>query len=218
MQVTNDSKDTSTANFRKLILTRCQTEFEKNTADENALSEKHQEISECTDPEKKKELQVSLENEERKMRVKSVGNIRFIGELFKQNMLTCKIMHQCIIHLLHQHDEENLECLCKLLTTIGKNLESKQGNVAEYFKQMQNISRKKGVISSRIRFMLQDVIDLRDNKWIPRRDDSNPKTIDQIQKEAESERLSNDAQLSNISISSLRKEDRTTNDRKRNRE
>jgi translation initiation factor 4G len=33
------------------------------------------------------------------------------------------------------------------------------------------------------------VIDLRRNKWIPRRQDSNPKTIDQIQKEAENEHL-----------------------------
>lgn len=39
------------------------------------------------------------------------------------------------------------------------------------------------------RFMLQDVIDLRKSKWIPRRQDSNPKTIDQIKKEAENEHL-----------------------------
>lgn len=36
-----------------------------------------------------------------------------------------KIMHRCIRHLLEQNDEDNLECLCKLLTTIGKDLESK---------------------------------------------------------------------------------------------
>lgn len=34
-------------------------------------------------------------------------------------------MHRCIRHLLDQNDEDNLECLCKLLTTIGKDLESK---------------------------------------------------------------------------------------------
>lgn len=39
------------------------------------------------------------------------------------------------------------------------------------------------------RFMLQDVIDLRNSKWIPRRQDLNPKTIDQIQKEANDEQL-----------------------------
>jgi len=50
---------------------------------------------------------------------------RFIGELYKQQMLTTKIMHRCIRHLLDQNDEDNLECLCKLLTTIGKDLEIK---------------------------------------------------------------------------------------------
>ncbi|KAJ9596731.1 hypothetical protein L9F63_012237 [Diploptera punctata] len=47
---------------------------------------------------------------------------------------------------------------------------------------MREISQKRGEVSSRVRFMLQDVIELRQNKWVPRRDDSNPKTMDQIQK------------------------------------
>ena len=35
--------------------------------------------------------------------------------------------------------------------------------------------------------MLQDVLELRLNNWVPRRDDNNPKTIDQIHKEAAEE-------------------------------
>lgn len=62
--------------------------------------------------------------------------------------------------------------------------------------------------------MLQDVIDLRANKWVPRRDENNPKTIDQIQKEAESERL--DSQLNSAPLNISRKDDRN-NDRKRSR-
>ncbi|XP_058810596.1 eukaryotic translation initiation factor 4 gamma 3-like isoform X2 [Phymastichus coffea] len=213
MQVTGgDVEDSTSANFRKLILTRCQTEFQKNTVDEKTRNEKLYEINECIDTEKKKELQTNLEEEERRMRMKSVGNIRFIGELFKQNMLTSKIMHQCIQHLLKNTDEENLECLCKLLTTIGKALESKNIDLSDYFKQMQQIANRKGKVSSRIRFMLQDVIDLRTDKWVPRRDDSNPKTMDQIQREAELERL----EISNAPVSTLRKDERPM-ERKRNR-
>lgn len=63
--------------------------------------------------------------------------------------------------------------------------------------------------------MLQDVIELRANRWIPRRSEGNPKTIDQIQKEAESERL--DMQVNSAPLSTPRKDDRN-NDRKRNRE
>lgn len=38
-------------------------------------------------------------------------------------MLIEPIMHECIKKLLSQGDEESLECLCKLLKTIGKELE-----------------------------------------------------------------------------------------------
>ena len=47
---------------------------------------------------------------------------------------------------------------------------------------------KKGKISSRIKFALQDVVDLRDNKWVSRlRQDTKVKTIDQIHREVEDE-------------------------------
>nr|CAD7592212.1 unnamed protein product [Timema genevievae] len=60
-------------------------------------------------------------------------------------------------------------------------------SLAQYFDKMRELSMKRGEISSRVRFMLQDVLELRNCKWKPRRDDSAPKTIDQIQKEAEKE-------------------------------
>lgn len=209
-----DTQDSSSVSFKKLIITRCQKEFER-TPDDEERNVTIKQIEECNDPEKKKELLLGLEEKERRVRVKSVGNIRFIGELYKQQILTTKIMHRCIRHLLEQNDEDNLECLCKLLTTIGKDLELKGGpaeEMQEYFSRMQEIVVRKGQskISSRIRFMLQDVIDLRANKWIPRRNENNPKTIDQIQKEAESERLVE------TPLSTARKDDRN-NDRKRNR-
>ena len=50
---------------------------------------------------------------------------RFIGELFKIRVLSVRVMHQCIIRLLAQpEDEESLEALCLLLSTIGKELEN----------------------------------------------------------------------------------------------
>lgn len=33
-------------------------------------------------------------------------------------------MHQCIVRLLKDDDEESLEALCRLLSTIGKELET----------------------------------------------------------------------------------------------
>lgn len=39
------------------------------------------------------------------------------------------------------------------------------------FKRLDNIVKNKGSgrVSSRVRFMIQDLIDLRNNKWVPRR-------------------------------------------------
>ena len=54
----------------------------------------------------------------------------------------------------------------------------------QYFEQIKKIIEKKK-ISSRIKFALKDVIDLRNSNWIPRRDEGNPKTIDQINKAKE---------------------------------
>lgn len=54
-----------------------------------------------------------------------LGNIKFIGELFKLNMLTDKIMHQCVQQLLTAREgavipsEESLESLCQLLNTVS---------------------------------------------------------------------------------------------------
>lgn len=66
--------------FRKLLVTRCQLEFEKQSGDESLRREKMKEMNECTDPDRKKEMLFELDEYDRKLRMKSVGNIRFIGE------------------------------------------------------------------------------------------------------------------------------------------
>ena len=44
-------------------------------------------------------------------------------------MLTESIMHDCVVKLLRSNDEESFECLCKLLVTIGKDLDHEKGKV-----------------------------------------------------------------------------------------
>ena len=63
--------------------------------------------------------------------------------------------------------------------------DDKKVNLTEYFTVLQNIVTKQTIhVNSRIRFMIQDLIDMRKNSWIPRRNENKPKTIDQIQKDA----------------------------------
>ncbi|XP_074860763.1 eukaryotic translation initiation factor 4 gamma 1 isoform X4 [Carettochelys insculpta] len=188
LKVPTTDKPTVTVNFRKLLLNRCQKEFEKDKDDDEIFEKKQKEMDEAATPEEKTRLKEELDEARDKARRRSLGNIKFIGELFKLKMLTEAIMHDCVVKLLKNHDEESLECLCRLLTTIGKDLdfEKAKPRMDQYFNQMEKIIKEKKT-SSRIRFMLQDVIDLRRNSWVPRRGDQGPKTIDQIHKEAEME-------------------------------
>uniref|UniRef100_A0A8C2BFA6 Eukaryotic translation initiation factor 4 gamma, 3b n=1 Tax=Cyprinus carpio TaxID=7962 RepID=A0A8C2BFA6_CYPCA len=188
LKVPMTDKPSSTVNFRKLLLNRCQKEFEKDKVDDDVFEKKHRELEAATSASERERLQEELEEAKDKARRRSIGNIKFIGELFKLRMLTEAIMHDCVVKLLKNHDEESLECLCRLLTTIGKDLdfEKAKPRMDQYFNQMEKIVKERKT-SSRIRFMLQDVIDLRLHNWVSRRADLGPKTIEQIHKEAKLE-------------------------------
>ena len=56
---------------------------------------------------------------------KSLANIRFIGELYKCQILTDRKMHEIIRRLLLpiEPDENSVELLCCLLKSIGEKLE-----------------------------------------------------------------------------------------------
>lgn len=81
--------------------------------------------------EERERLRLELEEARDKARRRSLGNIKFIGELFKLKMLTEAIMHDCVVKLLKNHDEESLECLCRLLSTIGKDLDFEKAKVSK---------------------------------------------------------------------------------------
>ncbi|CAH8360762.1 unnamed protein product [Eruca vesicaria subsp. sativa] len=99
--------------FKRLLLNKCQEEFERGKKEEEEASR----VAE--------EGQTEEEREEKRLNVRKrmLCNIRLIGELYKKRILTEKIMHACIQKLLgyDQEDphEENIEALCKLMSTIG---------------------------------------------------------------------------------------------------
>lgn len=87
------------------------------------------------------------------------ADIVFIGELYKEHMLTDKIMHECVFRRLlgdiKNPVEADLEALCKLMNTIGKVLDvpKAKGYMDAYFKRMKNLTQNPN-IPSRIRFLL----------------------------------------------------------------
>ncbi|ORX55356.1 hypothetical protein BCR36DRAFT_281579 [Piromyces finnis] len=177
--------------FRKLLLNKCQLEFEKEVkwTEENKITKP---VSEMTEEEKNE--WATKETERIKIKRRSLGNIKFIGELFKLSMLSEKIMHQCVGKLLFSNfenpEEEDLESLCNLMKTIGRKLdnnEKAQKHMNLYFDKIEELSKRK-TIPSRIRFMLQDVYELRKDDWKSRTVTQGPKTIAQIHQDAEKEK------------------------------
>ncbi len=57
-----------------------------------------------------------------------------------------------------------------------------------YFDKMKEIIAERKA-SSRVRFLMQDVIDLRTANWVKRREEAGPKMIDQIHKDAKKEEI-----------------------------
>ncbi len=183
IKVSSNAEPLKNVNFRTMLLTRCQKEFDTDYYQEINYDKLIQEVDQCVDEQKKRELKELADEKLGKAKRRSLGNIRFIGELFKLSMLTEGIMNDCIERLLKQEtDEENLECLCRLLTTIGKEVD-KPNNVQKmksYFERLDKITKKKDSCSARIHFMVLDVIYLRKNQWTPRRKDNKPISLEKI--------------------------------------
>ena len=62
---------------------------------------------------------------ELKARRRAMGNMQFVGHLYRSAMITEKIVNLCVQQLLNDPMPEELECVCKLLRTVGANLEAR---------------------------------------------------------------------------------------------
>jgi hypothetical protein len=181
--------------FRKFLLQRCQEEFEKDSswaADDALAQEKRRamlkNLDTLTEDEKVKFAEEDFKR--RQIKKHSLGNIRFVGELYLQKMITEKIMHGCVQQLLktNEPEEDDVESLCSLLTSIGKELDKTihhQELVHLYFKKIYDLSNNKS-LQSRIRFMLMDLIDLRKNRWVNKNAVA-AKSLKEVQKEIDLE-------------------------------
>ena len=181
-------------NLRKLLLSRCQREFESDMYKEIDIETRLKEIEETEDLEKRKSLETELDEDKRKARKRQLGIIKFIGDLYTFNMIQPRIMIDCIKKLISERDEDSLECLCTLLRSIGGKLEStlcgreNPIDLTEYISTLEDIVNKRET-TARVRFMIQDILDMRKDGWKFRKiqDENKPKTIDQIHHEAREE-------------------------------
>jgi translation initiation factor 4G len=180
--------------FKRTILGICQEEFETTE------SEDKNDHADMTPAEKA--------SADRLARKKSIGLMKYIGELYVMKLIKAQIMMSCLERLLVHDDEEKLECFCKLMTTIGKQLdnEGEQDAIQHIWDEVYGLagvsvttttsssptttkedsaSTKPFAPSTRLRFLLQDLIEFKENDWIQiRHVHETAKTIDQIHKQA----------------------------------
>lgn len=215
--------------FRKYLLNRCQEDFERGwvakeaTAAAAAAKASQDEAAKAANEQSKEggAEEVALYSEEyyaaQKAKRQGLGLIKFIGELFKLQMLTERIMHECVKKLLgnvENPEEEEIESLCKLLTTVGASLDTPKAraHMDVYFSRMKELTKSQNV-SSRMQFMLQDIIELRERKWILRNAVAAPATIAQIHETAAKEKAVQDKESYNRQISMSRGGSRRGGDR-----
>lgn len=174
----------SPCTFRLLLLNKCRTEFENRSKASEAFEHRDGPLA----PEEEERRQLT----KRKM----LGNIKFIGELGKLEILSESILHRCIQQLLSDKKKnrgggskdmaEDLECLSQIMRTCGRILDSDKGKklMNQYFERMSMLAENQE-LPLRIRFMLRDVIELRRDKWVPRKatNTEGPMPIHQIRDE-----------------------------------
>lgn len=121
-----------------------------------------------------------------KVKRRVLGNMRFIGELFNAGLIGEKIMHAVIAELLRDiqnPEEEEIESFCKLFTCVGPKLDiplaAKQ--IESYLARMTLLTQNT-ILSTRVRFMVLDVLDLRRKKWAGLEKDL-PKTLADFERE-----------------------------------
>lgn len=137
--------------FRKYLLNRCQEEFERGWK-----------VNLPPAPEGVTEEVLMLSDEyyiAAAAKRRGLGLVQFIGELFKLNMLTERIMNECVRKLLDFEglpEDETVESLTKLLRTIGSQLDNSEKSkpMMDLYFQRINAMVDNKELNSRMRFML----------------------------------------------------------------
>lgn len=190
--------------FKRSLLNKCEDEFNKGDiytdwkTDKKEYEKQKASMSESERKGQEKELEFRRMNIKKQM----LGNIKFIGELYKLAMLKEKIMRFCIHSLLklEEHegglrsksgededmDEEDHEALCNLFKTIGKTIDNPKAQpyMRIYFGKIDQLSDDTK-IGFRYRCLYKDLIEMRSKGWKLRREVETAKTLDEIRKDAE---------------------------------
>lgn len=171
---------------RRILLTTCQTEYEKGWSDKLPTNPDGTPL----EPEMMSDEYYKMAAAKRR----GLGLVKFIGHLYILNMLNDQVILLCLRDQssnVKDPSEDSLENLAQLVNTVGARLETTEKNRAVLNIVFDNIQTILDTVklSSRIKFKLMDLQDLRAAKWKSAKSDAGPKTIQEIHEDAEIKKL-----------------------------
>lgn len=177
----------------RLLVTRCQSEYEKGWSTDLPVNEDGSPI----EPELMSDEYYALAAQKRR----GLGLVRFIGELYRLNLIKFRVIVGCIRILTTEPEKEDkpktaksnepylpqedtLETLNQFMLTVGQPLEEDVPSCVEYAFQCIKSYIDNPAIGSRIKYKFLDLIDLRKARWMNADSKlAGPKTISQIHAE-----------------------------------
>ncbi|PHU11185.1 Eukaryotic translation initiation factor isoform 4G-2 [Capsicum chinense] len=167
--------------FKRVLLNNCQEAFE-------GADKLRDEVRQMIAPEQESEHK----DIEKFVKLRNLGNIKLIGELFNIRMVTESIVRRIVQELLEQDpkscpEEEKVEAICQSFNIIGKQLDENNNSRSVndvYFNRLKQLSTNPQLVP-RLRFMVSDVMDLRSNNWVPRREEVKAKSIAEFHSKAQ---------------------------------
>jgi hypothetical protein len=137
--------------FRKYLVNRCQEDFERGWF--NTGTTDVQDVKEAKEKNEVDEVSGLHSNDHHaaaKAKRRELGLIVFMGELFKLQILTERIAHECIKKLLRNvenPEEDEIESLAMFLTATGSLLDTPKAHAQldVYFSHIQELSQNKNV-------------------------------------------------------------------------
>eukprot|EP00397_Hematodinium_sp_SG-2012_P031631 GEMP01033608.1.p1 GENE.GEMP01033608.1~~GEMP01033608.1.p1 ORF type:complete len:196 (+),score=27.67 GEMP01033608.1:666-1253(+) len=148
---------TEGSTFRSVLLASCQAHFVKCLLPPEGMLDNKIEDADAF---------------ERELKYKNamLGNIKFVGTLLCQKLVASKVLIGMAYELLETRTAVSIESLCVLLTRCGASFDNDgwmyHTSLQFLFDALKDVAKKDKTIGNRIKFLIQDVLDLRRRKWV----------------------------------------------------
>jgi hypothetical protein len=149
-------------NFKRILIRECQSAFENLPC---ALEDIGLGLS-CED----------AEDQQRILKKRALSNMVFVGHLLLLKMISSAVVRAIMQQCFWRGDDLRIECACALLKVVGPAmLDTEQGrsNLEKYLIRLTEMRANIGQmgaqsLSKRVGFVIQDIVDMHSNGWVPR--------------------------------------------------